>query len=245
MKDGKESGPHFSQVVAPVLAAFTLPTIALIVTSDPMLHWRNIILSLFVASTGLLLASFQLAVGSLFRDTPGWGGVRAFLAGLGLLFLGAGLFLLVWPWEGGANQAFLYVGLAFLAAGIAVPVLMTIRIFLGEHLKELRWMLPSETKRIVNLRENFDEAKQEFSKQNTLPGYADLIVSNRIRMLALMQEYSTAGDIDSILDSICKSESAFEQNQALRAAIKLLPELGDSDRKRLSVAVQLLSALDD
>jgi hypothetical protein len=162
--------------------------------------------------------------------------------GLGLLFLGGGLFLLVWPWMGGANQAFLYVGLVFLAAGIAVPVLMTIWIFLGEHVKELRWMLPSGAKRIVNLRENFDETKQKFSGQDPLP---DLIVSNRIRMLALMQEYAPAGNIDSILDSICQSDSAFEQNQALRAAIKLLPELGDSDRKRLSVAVQLLSALDD
>src|ERR1039458_5497665 len=89
VKDGKEQGEHFSLIVAPVLAAFTLPTIALIATLQPEQRWRNIILCLFVASTGLLLASFQLAVGRLFHDTSGWGAVRAALAAAGLTLLGA------------------------------------------------------------------------------------------------------------------------------------------------------------
>ena len=90
MEDGKESGPHFSQVVAPVLAAFTLPTIALIVTLHPQPHLGNIIVALFVASTGLLLASFQFAVGRLFRDTPSWGHSELSLQASALFFWGPG-----------------------------------------------------------------------------------------------------------------------------------------------------------
>jgi hypothetical protein len=50
--DNNVSGQHISQVVAPLLAAFTLPTIAVIVVTPPP-HWRYAILSLFVASAGL------------------------------------------------------------------------------------------------------------------------------------------------------------------------------------------------
>src|SRR5258708_11120762 len=69
----RSSDTHFSGVVAPLLVAFTLPTVALIVTTrdwpaDEAL--RSAVLGLLVTSTGLLLASSQLSVGALLK--PDW-----------------------------------------------------------------------------------------------------------------------------------------------------------------------------
>ena len=65
---------HFSRAVAPLLAAFTLPTIAVIVTTpaSDWNRWRYPILCLFLASTGLLLASVQFAAGCLFKPGTPW-----------------------------------------------------------------------------------------------------------------------------------------------------------------------------
>jgi len=169
MEDGKESGPHFSQVVAPVLAAFTLPTIALIVTLHPQPHLGNIIVALFVASTGLLLASFQFAVGRLFRDTPSWGAFRAFLAGLGLILLGAGLYLLVLSWNGETKQKapyagsreVLYAGLVVLAAGIVIPISINLWLYAERIFDALRRIRRGVAKRIRVLRWIYPPLDQE------------------------------------------------------------------------------------
>jgi len=47
----------------------------------------------------------------------------------------------------------------------------------------------------------------------------------RIYALALMREDPEAGNVDCILDAIRCSRSAFEQGQALRTAIDLVPRL--------------------
>ncbi len=119
--DVNVSGQHVSQVVAPILAAFTLPTIALIALSPPA-HWANLILSLFVASTGLLLAGFQLSVGRLFRDASPWNQIRSGLTFLGLISLTAGLALLAGSQTNRAGRPLLYAALAVLALGVLAPI---------------------------------------------------------------------------------------------------------------------------
>src|ERR1700730_7609767 len=109
-------GEHISQVVAPLLAAFTLPTIAVVVVTPPR-HWQYVILAMFVASTGLLLASFQLSVGRLFHHASPWNEIRAVLTFLGLISLAVGLALLVASARG-ADRAGLYAALAVLAGGV-------------------------------------------------------------------------------------------------------------------------------
>lgn len=119
--DFKVSGQHVSQVVAPVLAAFTLPTIALIALSPPA-HWANLMLSLFVASTGLLLAGFQLSVGRLFRDEFPWNQIRSSLTYLGLICLAAGLGLLTVSQTTREGRPLLYAALVILTLGVLVPI---------------------------------------------------------------------------------------------------------------------------
>ena len=114
---------HFSQAVAPLLAAFTLPTIAVIVTTpaSDWNRWRYPILCLFLASTGLLLASVQFAAGSLFKPCSPWNEIRASLAFSGLICLAAGLALLVSS-QLKADNVFLIVALVVFAAGVLVPI---------------------------------------------------------------------------------------------------------------------------
>jgi len=283
MKDGKDSGPHFSQVVAPVLAAFTLPTIAVIITLNPPPHFGNIILALFAASTGLLLASFQFAVGRLFRDTTGWGAFRAFLAGLGLILLGIGLCLLVLSWNGEAetpetavpyagNRDFLYAGLAVLGAGIIVPILINLWLFfidlwlyaghrlpakkfriatkigtvlenirrVAEKIRLLRWIHHFFDPEYIDkwaIDQTADKGKPEYRSKHPWAVDVDQEFSKenkeRLVKLKLMQAYPSAGDINYILRSMCYSSSPFEKDQALRAAIKLIPQLSDCDWVRL------------
>ena len=79
------------------------------------------------------------------------------------------------------------------------------------------------------------DVDREFSKET----------KERLVKLKLMQAYPSAGDINYILRSICYSSSPFEKDQALRAAIKLMPQLRDCDSTRLAAAIHLLSLLND
>jgi hypothetical protein len=239
MSDRTPVGQHFSQVVAPVLAAFTLPTIALVVAMPPS-SWRNVILFLFVASTGLLLASFQLAVGSLFRDTTGWGAVRAFLGGLGLILLMLGLIFLVWLRNGGVLRDFLIAGSIFLAAGVLVPIGMTIwlkaeytwttlgrtRFGLAEYMRTKRGRLLTPATRSEYRPPSEDDARRVFSRGGDY---------YRIRALRLMREYPGAGSVDCIVYSICQSRSAFEESEAVAAALQL------PDAKRRAIRAKVWS----
>src|SRR5674536_371143 len=66
-----EEWGKFTSVVAPVLIAFTMPTVALIATSKdwpPPYYddsWRVATLSLFIAASGFFLAGVQLIDGYL------------------------------------------------------------------------------------------------------------------------------------------------------------------------------------
>ena len=234
MKDDKESGQHFSLVVGPVLAAFTLPTIALIATSTPAPSHRNAILSFFVASTGLLLASFQLAVGRLFRDTPGWGAVRAILAFAGLISLATGLIVLAWPSSKMADWVLL--ALFVLAAGVLVPIAMNM----------YQWAKARRKRKRMD--KAVTELKKSYRTENpTAQGLCERTSDEsdiRVCELRLMQTYPQANSVAFILDSICRPYSKTEQDEALRAAINLLPQIPYHDRARLSLALQLLNASD-
>ena len=114
---------HFSRVVSPLLAAFTLPTIAVIVTTPAKdwNQWRYPILCLFLASNGLLLASVQLSVGRLFKNASPWNEIRAVLAFSGLICLTLGLALLAAS-QFKADHAALVFTLVIFAAGVLVPI---------------------------------------------------------------------------------------------------------------------------
>jgi hypothetical protein len=227
VEDSKDVGPHVSQVLPPLLAAFTLPTIAVIVTTPQLPHWVNIVLSLFVASTGLLLASFLLGTGRLFVDSPGWGAFRAFLAFIGLTFLAAGLSLLVWPWHGGLQREFnhlIYWGLLVLALGISAPMVANLSLLI----KRLIWS--------YRVKEKLKKVT-DFSPEKLHQLFEDKEFGHECA-LKLMEDHANAANIDCILESICGSGSSSEQKQALRAAMKILPLLDYSHQAKLSLAVR-------
>ena len=110
---------------APMLAGFTLPTITLLLTSDPknLPALREQALWSFVLATGLLIWSVQ--VGALARDDSKRtiyfaGGIYA----LGILSLVAALGFLFWPGtrEGSVARIGLVIFLAVVIVGGTVAV---------------------------------------------------------------------------------------------------------------------------
>ena len=92
---GSES---LTRLIAPILAAFTLPTIISFISSKhPGPPWHDIILSLLVAATGLFMASIQLSIGTLYKRYPDAGPFRASLTLVGIVLIALSLFFLVWP----------------------------------------------------------------------------------------------------------------------------------------------------
>ena len=60
----------------------------------------------------------------------------------------------------------------------------------------------------------------------------------RVFALVLMQEDPDTGDLASVLDAISRPRSAFEQYQALAAALEMLSRLDSSERERLASAIR-------
>jgi hypothetical protein len=95
--------------------------------------------------------------------------------------------------------------------------------------EELRQMRPHGAERIADLNKIVQAAAQ-YSKTNRVsPEAVRQIFSiggdgERVYALALMQAVPEAGDVDCILESIPYSHSAFEQGQALCAAISSYPD---------------------
>ena len=129
---------HFSRVVSPLLAAFTLPTIAVIVTTPAKdwNQWRYPILCLFLASNGLLLASVQLSVGRLFKNASPWNEIRAFVAFSGFFCLAVGLALLAAS-QLTTDHAALVFTLVIFGAGVLVPIGLNLW-FWNAHRKDER-----------------------------------------------------------------------------------------------------------
>jgi hypothetical protein len=59
----------------------------------------------------------------------------------------------------------------------------------------------------------------------------------RVIALALAQDHPSRSLLDSLLDAVTDSRSAFEQYQALGAVLRLSPELGNTDRAKVEQAL--------
>jgi MFS family permease len=77
-EDGSES---LTRLIAPVFAAFSLPTILTLSSSHQ--PWHVTVLGLLIAATGLFMASMQFSIGTLY-DTYKSYPARQFRAGLTL-----------------------------------------------------------------------------------------------------------------------------------------------------------------
>lgn len=121
--DGSQS---LTRLIAPLFAAFTLPTIVLFITTvTPAQPWYDIVLSLLIAATGLFMASIQLSIGTLYNTYPSAGKFRAALTLLGLILVAASLFFMVWPL---IDSKWLWIPLGALMLGGLVPVIWIIRL---------------------------------------------------------------------------------------------------------------------
>jgi hypothetical protein len=123
-----DGSKHFTRLVAPFLAGFCLPTIGGLVanTAQPPQPWRDVALSLFVAAAGLLLAGFQLSIGSLFTNNPR-SLVRPILAFAGLGSLTLGVTVLLLSASGVTQPLLIWLALLVLLLGVFVPIAMRIK----------------------------------------------------------------------------------------------------------------------
>jgi hypothetical protein len=137
--DASEDG--FTRLVAPLLVAFTLPTIAVIVTTRDLPAganevWRSAVLALLITSTGLLLGSIQLSVGTLRK--PKWSSkTRAALTYCGLGALTFGIITLVLPaieLSSGPMTILWVVALLVLVLGVGIPMSLQMRVKIPQML---------------------------------------------------------------------------------------------------------------
>jgi hypothetical protein len=120
-----DGSTHFSRLVAPFLAGFTLPPIVLLASgSTPAQPWRDLALSLFLVATALLLSGFLLSVGSLYRDAlRPWGAIRFGLTFAGLLSFTAALAVVV---VAGTGPGLPDAAVAVLALAVLLPMALRI-----------------------------------------------------------------------------------------------------------------------
>jgi hypothetical protein len=108
--------------------------------------------------------------------------------------------------------------------------------------EELRRTRPPGAQRVIELSRIVSDARQ-YSRAEHPPADAVREIfgggdGERVYALALMEEDPDVGDLESILDAISHSRSAFEQRQALAAALQVAPQLGPADKAQLSEAVR-------
>lgn len=121
--DGSQS---LTRLVAPVFAAFTLPTIVVFITQvEPVQPWYDVVLSLLIAATGLFMASIQFSIGTLYIAYPGAAKVRAGLTLFGLVLVAASLFFAAWPH---IDSHWLWLPMGILLVGGLVPVIWIARL---------------------------------------------------------------------------------------------------------------------
>jgi len=93
----KDDDKSFSRIVAPLLAGFSVPAIiSLAASNSPAQPWRDITLAFMATATGLFLAAFQLAIGSVYTYFhQSWGYARAAISFSGIAFLVAALIVVI------------------------------------------------------------------------------------------------------------------------------------------------------
>ena len=142
---------HFTAAVAPIIVAFSIPTITLLVTTngwpvEPSNMMRLWLVGLFIASSACLLASFQCTIGEMRRIVSG--AVRAVLTYLGLILLWAGLIVLAVPLVKKADEALIVVSIVtmfVLTAVIAVPICLRVREWRRHGYGRLHWADAEDT----------------------------------------------------------------------------------------------------
>jgi hypothetical protein len=108
-----------TRLIAPVFAAFSLPTIITFVPgSYPGPAWHDAILALLLAATGLFMGSIQLSIGPLYDRYPDAAEFRAFLTLLGIDCVAVSLVLLVW---GAVGKWWVWLPLGVLLLGGVAP----------------------------------------------------------------------------------------------------------------------------
>ena len=121
--DGSES---LTRLVAPVFAAFSLPTIVGFSSSThPGPPWHDIVLSLLIAATGLFMASIQFSIGTLYETYPNAGKFRAGLTLFGLVLVALSVFFMVRPM---IDSRWLWLPLSVLLAGGIAPGIWILRL---------------------------------------------------------------------------------------------------------------------
>jgi hypothetical protein len=125
-KDEPEDGSRsLTRLIAPVFAAFSLPTIVTLSLSHQ--PWHDAVLSLLITATGLFMASMQFSIGTLY-ETYTSKRARKFRAGLtlaGLAFVALALFFEVYPVM---DSGWLWLPLVVLVAGGLGPAAWILKI---------------------------------------------------------------------------------------------------------------------
>ena len=109
--------------------------------------------------------------------------------------------------------------------------------------EELRRTRPPGAQRVTELSRIINDARQYSHDQHPSADAVRQIFysggdGERVYALALMLEDPSVNSLDCILDAVSHSHSAFEQGQALQAALQITPGLGPEEKKRLVEAVQ-------
>jgi hypothetical protein len=109
--------------------------------------------------------------------------------------------------------------------------------------EELRRTRPPGAQRVIELSKIVSDARHySRAERPSADAVREIFFGGgdgeRVYALALMEEDPDVGDLESILDAISNSHSAFEQGQSLMAALQIAPRLRSADKARLSEAVQ-------
>jgi MFS family permease len=136
-KDEPENGSEsLTRLIAPVFAAFSLPTIVTLSSSTQ--PWHDAVLALLIAATGLFMASMQFSIGTLYDKYKSKRAqkVRAGLTLFGLAFVALALFFEVYPV---LDSGWLWLPLIVLLVGGLGPAAWILRIdVLGRSIEARR-----------------------------------------------------------------------------------------------------------
>jgi MFS family permease len=127
-EDGSQS---LTRLIAPVFAAFSLPTILTLVSSHQ--RWHDTVLGLLITATGLFMASMQFSIGTLY-DTYNGKRARQIRAGLTLAGVALVALALCFGVSPVMDTGWLWFPLAVLLAGGIGPALWVLRIDVPEWL---------------------------------------------------------------------------------------------------------------
>jgi hypothetical protein len=114
---------------------------------------------------------------------------------------------------------------------------------IAKQYEDLRTRLPSGPARTIELERLVSNARQRAPESSiTRRQCRDLFVDgdegSRITALGFMQGKTDLADIDVVLEAITNSRSGFEQYHGLELARRLLPNLKDPERRRLTSAIR-------